>query len=668
MKSKSTFWQLAILAILAVLLVACQPAVAEPTEVPAEVATEAPAQASAEASTEPLIAGLPELADNSTYVYIKDGATGSMGDPLVREVRKWTGVGDVSTTVANGIVQATVLNMGGNSWEPKFFVQMPRMVSGTEYTVSFVAYADDPRPVLVKVGQQLSSDPWWLAQFESDESVIYLTTQPTEYSFTFTYQETTNPTIYDVLWEVGNYKGEGALTNVYVANIMVTGADCCLADVAPPSAPVWREPEWELVWSDEFDGDSIDTSVWTYDIGTGSDGWGNRELQYYTDRSENAYIENGNLVIEARQESFEGSAYTSARLKTEELQSFRYGRIEASIRLPQGQGIWPAFWTLGNNFSAVGWPYSGEIDIMEMVGGSQDPASGRGDRVVHGTIHWFDEEKDLKVSNGGSFYSRAGSFSDDFHVFAIEWDPQYIHWFVDGERYHTAEISEESMAEFQRSFFLLLNIAVGGHWPGSPDANTIFPQKMYIDYVRYYQDPTLTPDAETTIGENEKPGSDLYKIAIAENFDLFAGGSIVRYGGGNLPVVSAADFAIDGEQSLRAVFPGGDWGGMYFELPEIRDASAYLGGDLVFSILLPESISDFELKLESKSGSTSLYIVNYTPEFINESGFAQYRIPLADFTDVDLTQLRIPFAVWNPMGGGGSGEILIDKIRFELGD
>jgi hypothetical protein len=240
MKSKSAFWQLAIFAILALLLVACQPAVAEPTEVPAEAVTEAPAEvpteAPAEASTDPLIADLPELPENNVYVYIKDDATGNMGDPVVREVKKWTGVGNVSTAVVNGIVEATVLEMGSNSWEPKFFVEMPQMVSGTEYTVSFVAYADEPRTVVMKVGQQLSSDPWWIAQFEGDEGVLKLTTQPTEYSFSFVFEAGSLPVAYELLWEVGNYMGEGALTNIYVANIMVTGDGCCAAEAAPEAS------------------------------------------------------------------------------------------------------------------------------------------------------------------------------------------------------------------------------------------------------------------------------------------------------------------------------------------------------------------------------------------------------------------------------------------------
>jgi beta-glucanase (GH16 family) len=665
------------------LLAACQPAAPEPTEAPVEVPTEEPTEeptavpteepveALREASTNPLIADLPELPENSVYFYIKDDASGTMGDPVVRDVRRWIGVGDVSTAVVDGMVEATVLEMGGNSWEPKFFVEMPQMVSGTEYTVSFVAYADIDRTVVMKVGQQLSNDPWWMPQFEGDDGVINLTTQPTEFSFSFVFEAGDLPVPYDLLWEVGDHMGEGALTTVYVANIMLAGQDCCMADAAQSEqADPYDsyDPEWELVWSDEFDGDSIDSMNWTYDIGTGSNGWGNRELQYYTERAENARIEDGSLVIEARQEAFEGSAYTSARLKTEGLQSFRYGRIEASIRLPEGVGIWPAFWMLGDNFSEVGWPYSGEIDIVELVGGPEEPDSGRGDRVVHGTVHWFDEDQSLKQSSGHAFASSDGAFSEGFHEFAIEWEPEYIHWFVDGERYHSVAISEDSMVEFQRSFFLLLNIAVGGNWPGSPDESTTFPQRMTIDYIRYYQDANLTPEPETVLSEDEKPQGDLFSVAIAEGFDLFASGSIVRYGGSNIPQLSPVDQAVDGEQALLAVFPGGDWGGLYIELAEIIDASAYANGDLVFSVLLPESISDFELKMESASGSTSVYIINYTPELIDESGFAQYRIPLADFPDVDLTQLRIPFAVWNPMGGGGSGEIIIDHVRFELGN
>jgi hypothetical protein len=249
MKSKTTFWPLAILVIVVMLLAACQPAAPEPAEVPTAVPTavpteeptEEPVEAPPAASTDPLIAGLPELPENSVYFHIQDDATGTMGDPVVREVRKWTGVGDVSTTVVDGIVEGSVLDMGGNSWEPKFFVEMPQMVSGTEYTVSFVAYADVARTVVMKVGQQLSMDPWWMPQFEGDEGVINLTTQPNEFSFSFVFEAGTLPVPYDLLWEVGDHMGEGQLTTVYVANIMLTGQDCCMPDAA--AEPAEEAPE-----------------------------------------------------------------------------------------------------------------------------------------------------------------------------------------------------------------------------------------------------------------------------------------------------------------------------------------------------------------------------------------------------------------------------------------
>ncbi|REJ17019.1 MAG: 1,3--beta-D-glucan 3-glucanohydrolase [Paenibacillaceae bacterium] len=235
------------------------------------------------------------------------------------------------------------------------------------------------------------------------------------------------------------------------------------------------EAAYQLVWSDEFNGPSINTNYWTFEIGTGSNGWGNNELQYYTSRPENARIENGNLVIEARRESYGGMNYTSARLKTQGKVNFKYGRIEARIKLPKGQGLWPAFWTLGEDITTVGWPRSGEIDIMEHVNNED---------VTHGYMHW---DAGGHASYGGS------SFAFDvtqYHVYSIEWTPSYIKWFVDGVQFWEANIQNNinSTEEFHKPHFLLLNMAVGGNWPGSPDASTPFPAKMYVDYVRVYQD------------------------------------------------------------------------------------------------------------------------------------------------------------------------------------
>lgn len=232
---------------------------------------------------------------------------------------------------------------------------------------------------------------------------------------------------------------------------------------------------YNLVWSDEFNGSTIDTNNWVYEIGTGSGGWGNNELQYYTSRPENARIENGNLVIEARKESYGGMNYTSARLKTQGKKSFKYGRIEARIKLPKGQGLWPAFWTLGADIGSVGWPKSGEIDIMEHVNNENN---------THGYIHW-----DV---NGHASYGGPSHTIDvtQYHVYSIEWTPSSIKWFIDGVPFKEANIENNinSTEEFHKEHFLLLNMAVGGNWPGSPDGSTVFPAKMFVDYVRVYQD------------------------------------------------------------------------------------------------------------------------------------------------------------------------------------
>ncbi|MGE7824022.1 RICIN domain-containing protein [Paenibacillus sp. NPDC093718] len=234
-------------------------------------------------------------------------------------------------------------------------------------------------------------------------------------------------------------------------------------------------PNWNLVWSDEFNGTSLNRAYWTPEIGTGSGGWGNNELQYYTDRAQNVQVTGGNLVITAQKESYGGMNYTSARLKTQDLKSFTYGKVEARIKLPSGQGLWPAFWMLGSNISSVGWPKSGEIDIMERVNHNS---------YVNGTVHWD--------AGGHAEYGRVSGNLDfsQFHVYSIEWDSKYIRWFVDGQQFNEFYIENGTgnTEEFQRPFFILLNLAVGGNWPGSPNNSTPFPSQMLVDYVRVYQD------------------------------------------------------------------------------------------------------------------------------------------------------------------------------------
>jgi len=232
--------------------------------------------------------------------------------------------------------------------------------------------------------------------------------------------------------------------------------------------------DWNLVWSDEFNGSSLNSANWTAEIGTGSGGWGNNELQYYTSRPQNLQVTGGNLVITAQKESYGGMNYTSARIKTQGLQNFTYGKVEARIKLPSGQGLWPAFWMLGSNITSVGWPASGEIDIMERV--NNNP-------YVNGTVHWD--------ANGYASYGNISGNLDfsQFHTYSIEWDANYIRWFVDGNKYNEIYIQNGTgnTEEFQKPFFILLNMAVGGNWPGSPNGSTPFPSQMLVDYVRVYQ-------------------------------------------------------------------------------------------------------------------------------------------------------------------------------------
>jgi beta-glucanase (GH16 family) len=248
--------------------------------------------------------------------------------------------------------------------------------------------------------------------------------------------------------------------------------------------------QWNLVWDDEFnqpDGTSPDPTKWGYDIGNNG-GWGNNELEYYTSRTNNARIEGGQLVIEADQESYDGSSYTSARMLTKGLGSWTYGRIEACIKIPRGQGIWPAFWTLGTNIDSVGWPACGEIDILENIGNSNNLG------IAYGTIHG-------PVSGGGDYNGGAGvqgrytlpdgaALADNFHIYEVQWTTNQIQWFVDTNLYFTAtpaSLPSGATWVFTQPQFLTLNVAVGGTWPGNPDGTTVFPQQMLVDYVRVYQ-------------------------------------------------------------------------------------------------------------------------------------------------------------------------------------
>jgi beta-glucanase (GH16 family) len=230
---------------------------------------------------------------------------------------------------------------------------------------------------------------------------------------------------------------------------------------------------WTLVWHDEFDGSALDTTKWSYEVN--GDGGGNNELQYYTARPQNSFVKNGVLVLGALQENYLGKAYTSARLRTLNKGDWKYGRFDVSALLPSGQGLWPAIWMLPTDWVYGGWPMSGEIDIMELLG--DNPWK------VYGTIHYGSSPQAAQQSGGSFTQLQQPSFAGGFHLFTLEWDSLGMRWYVDGVRY----FSTTHGAPFDQRFHILLNVAVGGNWPGNPDSTTTFPQYMQVDYVRVYR-------------------------------------------------------------------------------------------------------------------------------------------------------------------------------------
>ena len=238
--------------------------------------------------------------------------------------------------------------------------------------------------------------------------------------------------------------------------------------------------DWNLLWNDEFDGSILDQSIWSYQNGDGCPdlcGWGNNELEYY--RPENSKVDKGLLIIEARKEPFQNSQYTSTKMLTQDKKVFTYGRIDVRAKLPTGKGLWPAIWMLGSNITSVSWPECGEIDIMEMVGGNG------GEKVTHGTAHWQNLDNQ-HASNGNSKTATKG-LDEEFHVFSIIWSETEIEWLIDDISYHTLDIRGDEMEAFHKPFYMILNVAVGGNWPGNPTADTVFPTQMQVDYVRVFQ-------------------------------------------------------------------------------------------------------------------------------------------------------------------------------------
>lgn len=423
---------------------------------------------------------------------------------------------------------------------------------------------------------------------------------------------------------------------------------------------------YSLAWSDEFNNSSINMENWQYETGDGSDyglpsGWGNNELQIYTESEENSGIESEDdlSVLYIRAVSDGAENFTSAKLTSKNLFSMRFGRVDIKAKMPEGQGIWPAIWMLGSNIDEIDWPGCGEIDIVELLGSESNK--------MYSTLHYTDSENTHGEIQASHVLS-SGTFNDAFHIFSLDWTPENLTFSVDGTQIGQVPIADD-MKEFLRSFYFVLNVAVGGNWPGSPDNTTTFPQTMYVDYVRVFEKndftapaaPTLDIDEET-IGQNIEPS--LAQHAIKDSFNDLGNASVLVWGGGGEPIVGASESAIDGDSSLVFNFPGGNWGGGYIALEAPVDLSGY--SFIKFALNKPATLFNAEIKLESPSTNAAVFLTDYTGTDAGQ-GFEEYSIPLSDFMGLDLTKISIPFSMWNPKDADENfvgGNVFIDSVYF----
>jgi beta-glucanase (GH16 family) len=270
--------------------------------------------------------------------------------------------------------------------------------------------------------------------------------------------------------------GRGPEEYRLLTRCLIAGVFASLAIIPAAANGAAAPGGWKLVWHDEFDESDIDPSNWKFDLGGG--GWGNGEAECYTSRKENAYVEGGLLRIVARREKYGGSDFTSARLKSEGLRAFRCGRIEARMKVPAGDGLWPAFWLLGSDIAEKGWPACGEIDVMEYIGKDPD--------LVYGTMHGPGYSGQAGI---GKRFCLPEKVAHDFHVFAVEWDTDQVRWLCDDAAYSVvtrADLGGKKWV-FDHPFFIILNLAVGGVFPGPVAPDTPFPSELSVDYVRVYE-------------------------------------------------------------------------------------------------------------------------------------------------------------------------------------
>ncbi|HAF46274.1 MAG TPA: glycoside hydrolase [Cryomorphaceae bacterium] len=347
------------------------------------------------------------------------------------------------------------------------------------HTVDFYVYLSEAAPRPVTVDYQTSEvNATEGEDFESIQGTLEIPKGESVGVFTITIYGDEDSENTESFWISFSNPSNATVPEPYAQVVLLNDDGAPPIDGSGFSTPN-SYPGMSLVWEEQFDDEQLNLQDWSYETGTGSWGWGNNESQCYRSGTNNAELDQGYLRITAKQETYLGAPFTSARIITKEKRSFQYGRIDIRAKLPHGQGIWPALWMLGDDYSTAGWPSCGEIDIMELIGGE-----GYNDRTVYGTAHW---------SNNGSHASYGGNtslpngemFNDEFHVFSIVWNSNSIKWYVDNSLYHTLNIA--NLSAFHQKFFFILNIAVEGNWPGPIGPSTQFPQYMLVDYIRVFQ-------------------------------------------------------------------------------------------------------------------------------------------------------------------------------------
>ncbi len=418
----------------------------------------------------------------------------------------------------------------------------------------------------------------------------------------------------------------------------------------------------DVVWSDEFDGTTIDRDKWTFDVGTGSWGWGNGELECYTARSENAYIENGALVIQAKRENYSGSSFTSARLKTIGRMAFTYGTLEARVKIPNlANGLWPAFWLLGENIGTHPWPSCGEIDIMEM-GMTEAIANGTQNRRHNSGVFW---DHYGNLANYAEQVEAPANLNNDYHIYKMEWTPTAITTYVDDVKAYEISIAQNdstSLEEFHRPMYVLLNLAVGGqNFVNITDPAAItapFPAKMYIDWIRLSDNGHTQLRAKTEEHGNFGIFTETTSVTNKVNY----GSDANLYIWNNMTATSGS--ALEGSQLWSFNTAANIWWGMGVACSTDRNMKNYSDGYLHLNMKFADN-QPFRIGIKSTHAGESWLTIKTDDEqfgLVRDNNWHEMLIPLNRFDNIDFNTINQIFMIASD--GGSASNIAIDNVYW----